>query len=453
MQKFKTPVQDREVSIRREELRKQKILSDGKKESAKPYVSVKKFALKNQPDKLKQNEINIRTQNRLRESELSRRKAESQQMVDLGVIEPIQDTRNFGEKQNDFYLQQRNALSNAKQIINGDDEEANRLITYLRNSNLFNEFNNQFPRIYREIKTNYNSIGAYEAFQEIRRILNEVDNKDDFRPITTNVFKKGVQGLIQLMSSQMQIYENTNQQMYRQIGRALLKLEALQTVRDDTSNKIDFDQQVGLNEETISELKEAVEQGQNPNETELLQNIEEGVLNAVEEDEPKPEAKAKAKGKSRSKKPDNLDNEEDNQDYINNKINSVPNDLLSFNKGHADILTQYYENNKKIVEDKLANIKGVQTGTVKTLIKSKGVDGLIDDVFIKQAKELARMKKEEEAQAREQAKAQSKADAKLEAKNAKAKKEVKEIVKKVPKPQNNDPYKDIGKKRTTRSSK
>lgn len=377
MNKVRTPFQDREIRIKREEAIKQKQLSDRKKINTKPFISVYSNNTNNKIDRTTQNSIDIRAQERAKESALSRRKAHAQQMVELGVLEPIEDMRNFEEKQGDFYLQQRLSISNTKKLID-NDEEANRLLNYLRNADLLNDFNNQFQRIQREIKSNYNYIGAFEAFQEIKQILNQAND----RPITEGVFKQGVQGLIRLMQSQMSQYQSTNQQMYSQLGSAILKLQALDQVRNDTSNKLDFDETIGLTQETINEVKSAVDAGQNPNKASLLKNIEKGALDLIDDEPNIKEAVVD-------------DEQYDNQNiqYLYEKLNKIPNDISLFDESHAGILKALYNNEqmRNIIIDKIASLKDNLPRSVKTSIKSRGFETVLSEVLDK-SKEIQRVK-------------------------------------------------------------
>ena len=387
----RTPFQDREVRIKREEAIKQKQLSDRKKINTKPFISVYSNNTNNKIDRTTQNSIDIRAQERAKESALSRRKAHAQQMVELGVLEPIEDMRNFEEKQGDFYLQQRLSISNTKKLID-NDEEANRLLNYLRNADLLNDFNNQFQRIQREIKSNYNYIGAFEAFQEIKQILNQAND----RPITEGVFKQGVQGLIRLMQAQMAQYQSTNQQMYKQLGSAILKLQALDQVRNDTSNKLDFDETIGLTQETINEVKSAVDAGQNPNKASLLKNIEKGALDLIDDNDDEPNIKEAV-----------VDGEQyDNQNiqYLYDKLNKIPDDISLFDESHAKILKALYNNEqmRNVIIDKIASLKDNQPRSVKTSIKSRGVDEVVGEVLAKSIK-IRQAQENQQAQGKKQA--------------------------------------------------
>ena len=388
MNKVKTPFQDREIRIKREEAVKQKQLSDRKKINTKPFISVYSNNTNNKIDRTTQNSIDIRAQERAKESALSRRKAHAQQMVELGVLEPIEDMRNFEEKQGDFYLQQRLSISNTKKLID-NDEEANRLLNYLRNADLLNDFNNQFQRIQREIKSNYNYIGAFEAFQEIKQILNQAND----RPITEGVFKQGVQGLIRLMQAQMTQYQSTNQQMYKQLGSAILKLQALDQVRNDTSNKLDFDETIGLTQETINEVKSAVDAGQNPNKASLLKNIEKGALDLIDDEPNIKEAVVDG---------EQYDNQ--NIQYLYDKLNKIPNDISLFDESHAIILKALYNNEqmRNVIIDKIASLKDNQPRSVKTSIKSRGIDEVVGDVLAKSIK-IRQAQEKQQAQDKKQA--------------------------------------------------
>jgi hypothetical protein len=76
------------------------------------------------------------------------------------------------------------------QLISNKNE-AYKLLDMLVEYNLVGEFNKQFPKILREIKTNFKNIGANKAFSEIDRIVSKTDvplNAGDFRAILEGMY-------------------------------------------------------------------------------------------------------------------------------------------------------------------------------------------------------------------------------------------------------------------------
>ena len=107
--------------------------------------------------------------------------------MDEGVTEPVEDSRSFAEKQADELYQQEEGFKNAKKLLD-DPGEANKLIKTLIENNMLFDFNSNFPRIFREIKSNYGDVGSFDAFRLIRKLLKEVANQDADKPLNNKDF-------------------------------------------------------------------------------------------------------------------------------------------------------------------------------------------------------------------------------------------------------------------------
>jgi hypothetical protein len=197
-------------------------------------------------------ESNLRSKRLQAQASLSDRKTKSQNLAKQGIVEePSEILRDFEADNQDETFQLGEAQKNTVKLID-DVNQANILLNKLRESDLLNRFNRQFPRIYREIKTRFGKIGGNKAFNEIVALLEEKN-----RPVTGQHFSTAIQELVSELRSAMK--GNTPASVAK-MQDDILKLQAAAQVHNQMSPiaQPDFEATFG---DTVHSITGAVDAG------------------------------------------------------------------------------------------------------------------------------------------------------------------------------------------------
>jgi hypothetical protein len=129
------------------------------------------------------------------ESKNSNIKVKAQIDAKDGIVYPLEDTRSFADKQNDEFFQQEEGFTNVHNKLLKDKSEAQSLLKALIQNDMLSNFNINFPRIFREIKTNFTDLGSAEAFREIKKIIAHVANSANEQPLNKKAFADAISNL------------------------------------------------------------------------------------------------------------------------------------------------------------------------------------------------------------------------------------------------------------------
>ena len=150
-----------------------------------------------QLDKFRQREIDLRRQRMA--TQLANSKTRVQyQLENQGIYNtppPSAMQTDYETESNDISAQLKQANDNVNNLLT-DKNQAAQLLNLITENNLVTQFNSSYPKIYREVKTNYGKIGAQQAYNIIIEILNGNDkpvNKQQFEKILDNMYKAVMQ--------------------------------------------------------------------------------------------------------------------------------------------------------------------------------------------------------------------------------------------------------------------
>ena len=137
-------------------------------------------------DAQKKRELALKKQRMLLQQGLQKQKIKAQNEA-IGFYDESEQTmpkKSYEEQESDFNVQLAEASKNVYKLM-ADRNEASKLLEMIIQRDDIVDFNENFPRIFREIKTNFkNEIGAARAFQEIVKVINtksdEPLDKDTF---------------------------------------------------------------------------------------------------------------------------------------------------------------------------------------------------------------------------------------------------------------------------------
>ena len=137
-------------------------------------------------DAQKKRELALKKQRMLLQQGLQKQKIKAQNEA-IGFYDESEQTmpkKSYEEQESDFNVQLAEASKNVYKLM-ADRNEASKLLEMIIQRDDIVDFNENFPRIFREIKTNFkNEIGAVRAFQEIVKVINtksdEPLDKDTF---------------------------------------------------------------------------------------------------------------------------------------------------------------------------------------------------------------------------------------------------------------------------------
>lgn len=175
-------------------------------------------------------QVGLRNARIRQEANLSSKLSKAQQLLDEGIVERVEDTRTFTEKQADELFQKEEGLKNAKKLLEDNGEASS--------------FN-----------TNYKDVGSYDAFKLIRKMLNDMANQEANKPMSNKDFISAMEKIIKKLTPEAQ---NDPQQQ-----DMLHRVEALAQTRIglDEAAQQQFDEDLGVNEENMADLASSVVQG------------------------------------------------------------------------------------------------------------------------------------------------------------------------------------------------
>lgn len=281
MKSHNTPQQMASVALQSHRLEQTHKLRLNAIVKPKATVGIKKHVVKKETQNADVKKSLTKQQKRLQQQIYIKDTAiEDKQNMEDGIVEPNVDRRDFATKQADELLQQEMGLKNAMKLV-GDDAVANDLFTLLRENDKVLLFNENFPRIFREIRSNYDKISAADAYREIDYLVDSAVNKQNYKPMSVNEFNLKMTDLIDTLKDNLKTlgYQPSNTIEYEATLDDLHKVEALQKVRND-SDPAAFDAATGCSPEALDEMLQDAESG-NRLLGPLVESVEEGILEDI----------------------------------------------------------------------------------------------------------------------------------------------------------------------------
>ena len=174
------------------------------------------------PSKITLKQQSLRHERLARQASLSNRKVKAQSLAKQGISmqEPEPMRRNLEDDLADEAYQLSEAQKNTKRLVE-DLEEAAILLNKLRENDVILEFNEQFPKIFREIKTKFGRLTGNQAYNEIVAILTHANE-----PVSNKNFAQLLNAMFQDVKRDMQNAKSSS--THSQLEDEMLKLDAMQ---------------------------------------------------------------------------------------------------------------------------------------------------------------------------------------------------------------------------------
>jgi hypothetical protein len=204
------------------------------------------------------NQQSLRRDRLQRQAQLSERKTKAQNLAKQGIStddsQPYERERVLEDDLEDEALQIKQAQKNIAQLFK-DKEEAAILLNRLRESDLIPKFNAKFPRIFRELKSNYGDVTAYDAYYIIIDVL--ASNNE---PLTNKSFAQILNAYVTQLKNEMKNINNKSEA--QRLQDDLMKLDAvkktykqlndsgkeiLESLSEDRNRILDFVEEGELN--------------------------------------------------------------------------------------------------------------------------------------------------------------------------------------------------------------
>jgi hypothetical protein len=158
-----------------------------------------------------------------RQAQLSERKTTAQNLAKQGIStddsQPYERERVLEDDLEDEALQIKQAQKNIAQLFK-DKEEAAILLNRLRGSDAIPSFNAKFPKIFRELKSNYGDISADDAYYIILDVISSHNE-----PLTNKSFAQILNSYVTQLKNEMKNVNNKNEA--QRLQDDLMKLKAV----------------------------------------------------------------------------------------------------------------------------------------------------------------------------------------------------------------------------------
>jgi hypothetical protein len=285
-----------------------------------------------------------------RQAQLSERKTTAQNLAKQGIStddsQPYERERVLEDDLEDEALQIKQAQKNIAQLFK-DKEEAATLLNRLRESDLIPKFNAKFPRIFRELKSNYGDVTAYDAYYIIIDVL--ASNNE---PLTNKSFAQILNAYVAQLKNEMKNINNKSEA--QRLQDDLMKLDAVKKTYKQLND-------------SGKEILESLSEDRNR----ILDFVEEGELNRLFDEEGDIDEDIKDSGDVYVEDDVEDDDEDDDEDdeYNEEEYEEKEDDLIK-RLTAADIEQLFIDKDMEKLED-IAERLGMTLKSLKSVNTAK----------------------------------------------------------------------------------
>jgi hypothetical protein len=408
-------IKTRELELRRQRLNAQKQLSQKRVQSQKQPIKNKVLPNEDnqqQYDASKTRELELRRQRLNSEKQVSNKKVQAQQQVrqpsvdfDNGLPE-----KDFEEQERDNEQQIKIASENVLKLVKNKNE-AYTLLDMLVEHYVIYDFNINFPRILRELQTNFKNLGANRAFTEIIKIINKEE-----APLNTSSFLYALESLydrikrdngfnngsdngsdssddLNKVEAVMQTYENLDDEGKRKLEDAIDIQQSAETVLDEILDvistklleKVYNEHKEDGEDEDENEIKETGVEYKDEDFTTVLKEVYKEVKKENEDDAQKVEAVLETyesvDDEGKRKLESAIDISDDMQNMLDNIYSAVEQKLLDevYDEFNSAINDDSFIDGDVVVNNETFDATGVESlskDTIEYIFETKDNDAI-----------------------------------------------------------------------------